>query len=212
MFPIVVLIVASVFALVYVGGILDGASFVDAFANTDATVGLPWGGLVALVVVMIYFIARRLITFKQAMACIPKGFNAMVPAITILTLATSLKNMTGLLGADVSKVATMEFSIGISNDADVNTITSAVNRVINELSSSGDPFWVRYVLKEPIETPLDADTLAAYAALHTYKPSTTVTNDAGAGQKVAYVADTKTYIDQKFTQLQSAIIAAIGTI
>ena len=33
------------------------------------------------------------------MECIPKGFNAMVPAILILTLATSLKNMTGILGA-----------------------------------------------------------------------------------------------------------------
>ena len=33
------------------------------------------------------------------MAAIPKGFNAMVPAILILTFATALKNMTGLLGA-----------------------------------------------------------------------------------------------------------------
>ena len=99
--PIIILIVASVFALVYVGGILDGASFVDAFANTDATVGLPWGGLIALIITVIYMLARRLMTFKEAMDCIPKGFNAMVPAILILTMATSLKNMTGLLGADV---------------------------------------------------------------------------------------------------------------
>ena len=69
-----------------------------------------------------------------------------------------------------------------------------------------------FARETPIETPLDADTLAAYAALHTNKPNTTVLNDAGAGQKLGYVADTKTYIDQKFTQLQSAIIAAIGTI
>ena len=44
---------------------------------------------------------RRLMTFKEAMDCIPKGFIAMVPAILILSMATSLKNMTGLLGADV---------------------------------------------------------------------------------------------------------------
>lgn len=99
-FPILVLIAICVYALYYVGQ-SGGLSFADAFGNTDATVALPWGGLVALVVVMIYFIARRLITFKQAMACIPKGFNAMVPAILILTLATSLKNMTGLLESDV---------------------------------------------------------------------------------------------------------------
>ena len=97
--PVLVLIVVCVFALVYVGGILSGASFVDAFGNTDATVGLPWGGLIALVVTMIYLIARRVITFKDAMSCIPKGFNAMVPAILILTFATALKNMTSLLQA-----------------------------------------------------------------------------------------------------------------
>ncbi len=99
--PVVVLIIVCVFALVYVGGIFDGMSFVDAFGNTDATVGLPWGGIIVVVLTMIYMVARRLMTFKEAMDCVPKGFIAMVPAITILTMATSLKNMTGLLGADV---------------------------------------------------------------------------------------------------------------
>lgn len=98
--PVIVLIVICVFALVYVGGIFDkGVSFVDAFANTDATVGLPWGGIIALVITIVYMLLRRLITFKDAMECIPKGFIAMVPAILILTLATALKNMTGLLGS-----------------------------------------------------------------------------------------------------------------
>ena len=97
--PVVILIAVSVFALVYNGGILDGVSFVDAFANTDATVGLPWGGLIALVISIVYLIARKVVTFKESMDAIPKGFIAMVPAILILTFATSLKNMTGLLGA-----------------------------------------------------------------------------------------------------------------
>ena len=99
--PIVVLIAVSVFGLVYVGGILDGASFVDAFANTDATVGLPWGGMITLVIVIIYLICRRVITFKEAMECIPDGFKAMVPAILILTFAGALKNMTSALGSDI---------------------------------------------------------------------------------------------------------------
>lgn len=98
--PIVILIVCCVFALVYVGGIFeDGVNFIDAFSNTDATVGLPWGAVIALVATIIYFICRRTISFKSAMDCIPEGFKAMVPAIIILTFATSLKNMTGLLGA-----------------------------------------------------------------------------------------------------------------
>lgn len=108
LFPIITLIIICVFALVYVGGILDGANFIDAFSNTDATVGLPWGGLLALVITIIYMVARRVMTFKEAMDCVPKGFIAMVPAITILTLATALKNMTGLLGADVFVAGLME--------------------------------------------------------------------------------------------------------
>ena len=99
LFPIITLIVICVYALYYIGQ--DGTlSFAEAFGNTDATVGLPWGGLIALIITTIYFVARRLISFKDAMACIPKGFIAMVPAIMILTMATSLKNMTGLLDSD----------------------------------------------------------------------------------------------------------------
>ena len=97
--PVVVLIVVCVFALVYNGGILDGASFVDAFANTDATVGLPWGGLIALVVTIAFLALRKVVSFKEAMDAVPKGFTAMVPAILILTFATALKEMTSLLGA-----------------------------------------------------------------------------------------------------------------
>ncbi len=99
--PVLILIVASVVALIYVGGFFDGASFVNAFADTDATVGLPWGGIIALVITIIYLVARRCVSFKEAMECIPKGFIAMVPAILILTFATSLKNVSGLLGSDV---------------------------------------------------------------------------------------------------------------
>ena len=98
--PVVVLILVCVLALIYVGGFFAGESFVNAFANTDATVGLPWGGIIALVFTMIYLIIRKRVTFKEAMECIPKGFNAMVPAILILTFATALKNMTGLMGSD----------------------------------------------------------------------------------------------------------------
>ena len=60
---------------------------------------MPWGGLIALVVTIIYFVLRRSITFEKAIKCIPDGFIAMVPAILILTMATALKNMTGGLGA-----------------------------------------------------------------------------------------------------------------
>lgn len=103
--PIVVLIAVSVPSLLYVGGFFDSSSeyyfdFVGAFGNTDATVGLPWGGLIALILTIAYMIARRHLSFKDAMDSLPQGFIAMVPAIVILTFASALKNTTTLLDSD----------------------------------------------------------------------------------------------------------------
>ena len=102
--PIVVLIVSCVLGLMYVGGFFKGGDFqgdfIGAFGNTDAYVALPWGGVLALVFAFVYYVCRKCFSFKEATECIPQGFIAMVPAITILTLATALKNVTGLLGSD----------------------------------------------------------------------------------------------------------------
>ena len=97
--PIIVLIGISVFALLYNGGLLKGVPFIKAFGDTTASVALPWGGLLALIFTMIYLNLRSIINLKDAMAAVPKGFIAMVPPILILTFATALKNMTGLIGA-----------------------------------------------------------------------------------------------------------------
>ena len=98
-FPVLVLVLFCVLGLLYVGGFFAGDDFITAFGNTDATVGLPWGALIALVITIAYLILRKIVSFKEAMGCIPKGFIAMVPAILILTFATALKNLTGVLGA-----------------------------------------------------------------------------------------------------------------
>ena len=97
--PVIVLIVFCIIGMMYVGGFWDGASLIDSFADTDASVGLPWGCIVALLITFVYLLCRRVISFKEATACITKGFLAMVPALLILTFALTLKNMTGLLGA-----------------------------------------------------------------------------------------------------------------
>lgn len=98
--PIVLLIVCCIWGLLYNGyqSIGEG-SVIDAFSSTDAYVGLPWGSIIALILIILYLVARKVISFEDAMECVPKGFIAMVPAITILTLATSLKSMTNALDA-----------------------------------------------------------------------------------------------------------------
>ena len=97
--PVIVLIICCICGMMYVGGFWSGETLVDSFANTDASVGLPWGCIIAVIVTFIYLICRRVITFKNACACISKGFVAMVPALLILTFALTLKNMTSMLGA-----------------------------------------------------------------------------------------------------------------
>ena len=99
--PVLVLIVSCIFGMVYTGGIFDGVGFVQAFADCDASMGLVMGGFITLVFSFVYFLARRVLTFKQFTECIPEGFKAMVPPILILTFAWTLSGMTGLLGAKV---------------------------------------------------------------------------------------------------------------
>ena len=62
-------------------------------------------------------------------------------------------------------------------------------------------------LAEPVETSLSEEQITAYKALHTNKPQTVMLNDAGAGMAVSYVADTKTYIDNKIYEVAAAIIS-----
>ena len=97
--PILVLVVACVIGMIYSGGFFSGENFVDAFSNSDASVGLMLGSAFGLIFAFIYYLVRRSMSFKEMMGCIPEGFKAMVPAILILTFAWSLKGMTDSLGA-----------------------------------------------------------------------------------------------------------------
>ena len=108
--PVLVLIVTCTAGMLYVGGFFGtdawggtdcAGDFIAAFGNTDAFIGLPWGSLIALVITVIYLVARRVVSFKDAMACVPKGFQAMISPIIILTLAVSLKTTITSLGAAV---------------------------------------------------------------------------------------------------------------
>ena len=97
--PVLVLIAACIFGMIYSGGFFDGVGFVEAFSNSDASVGLMLGSAVAFIVTLVYFAIRRSMPFSAMMSSIPEGFKAMVPAILILTFAWSLKGMTDSLGA-----------------------------------------------------------------------------------------------------------------
>ena len=98
-FPILVLIVMCVIGLIYSGGFFDGGvGFAEAFSNADAAIGLTYGSFFSFVITIVWYVIRRVLTFRQMMDLIPEGFKAMVPAILILTFAWTLKTMTDSLG------------------------------------------------------------------------------------------------------------------
>ncbi|MBQ0002183.1 MAG: Na+/H+ antiporter NhaC family protein [Treponema sp.] len=112
--PILILIVFCVIGMIYSGGFFtqliedeNGAmisnscyhNFIEAFASSDASVGLVIGSFATLIVSIVYYLIRGVLSFTDCMNCIPEGFKAMVPAILILSLAWTLKGMTDSLGA-----------------------------------------------------------------------------------------------------------------
>ena len=97
--PIVSLIVLCVIFMIYTGGFFSGESFITAFSQSDASVGLALGSFFALVITVFLYVIRDVLDFRSCMECIPDGFKQMVPAILILTFAWSLKGMTDMLGA-----------------------------------------------------------------------------------------------------------------
>ena len=115
--PIVILIISCIIGMIYTGGFFNGNDFITAFSESDASVGLMLGSVFALVITIIFYMIRRVISFKKACECIPEGFKAMVPAILILTFAWTLKAMTDSLGAKY-------YVAGLVNDVSGNLVST----------------------------------------------------------------------------------------
>lgn len=110
--PIISLVICCVIGMIYTGGFFSGTDFVTAFSQSDASVGLVLGSFFGLVITIVLYLIRRVMNFRDCMACIPDGFKAMVPAILILTFAWTLKAMTDSLGASVFVSAIVKSSAG----------------------------------------------------------------------------------------------------
>lgn len=113
-FPIIVLIICCVLGLLYTGGAFSGTDVITAFSDSDASTGLMYGSVIALIITIIYYLIRRSMNFKDAMGSIPEGFKSMVPAILILTFAWTLKAMTDSLGSTIFVETIMKDSGGIT--------------------------------------------------------------------------------------------------
>ena len=110
--PIISLIVCCVIGMLYTGGFFSGTDFVTAFSQSDASVGLVLGSFFGLIITIVLYMVRKVLSFSDCMSCIPEGFKAMVPAIMILTFAWTLKAMTDSLGAAVYVEGLVKSSAG----------------------------------------------------------------------------------------------------
>ncbi|MBQ7399304.1 MAG: Na+/H+ antiporter NhaC family protein [Clostridia bacterium] len=146
--PVVILIICCIIGMIYSGGFFDGETFVNAFSNCDASVGLALGSFAAIIFVSIYFIVFRhgVVKFKELMGCIPEGFKAMVPAILILTCAWTLKGMTDSIGAKVFIADLVNTSAG----AFVSFLPAIIFLVAIVLSFSTGTSWGTFGILIPI--------------------------------------------------------------
>ena len=150
--PVLGLIAFCVIGMIYTGGFFDAESgaylnIATAFANADASAGLAWGALIAVILTVIYLVARQVITFKTAMNAIPKGFCAMVPAVIILVFAWTLGGITrGMLGADIF----VKTAIGASAEALSSFLPAVIFLIAYGLAFATGTSWGTFGILLPI--------------------------------------------------------------
>ncbi len=145
-FPIVTLIICCVIGMIYTGGFFEGKSFIDAFADSDASVGLVYGSCAAFLLTILFYILRGILSFRECMDCLPEGFKAMVPAILILTFAWTLKAMTDSLGAK-------EYVAGLisgSADSFMNFLPALIFLIACALAFATGTSWGTFGILIPI--------------------------------------------------------------
>lgn len=157
--PVIILIILCVTGMIYTGGFFSGESFVNSFANCDAAYGLSIGSIGALVLIVIYFLIRRVLTFKNCMEAVPEGFKQMVPAILILTFAWALKSMTGLLEASTYVSSIVESATAVKILLPAILFVVAVG-----LSFATGTSWGTFGILIPIVTGVFESELAGVAA------------------------------------------------
>ncbi len=115
--PIFVLIGACVFGMLYTGGILEGKSVADAFADCDSAKSLVLGSFITFVFIALFYLLRGVLQFDQFCECFTQGFKAMVPAIFILCLAWTMSGIVSAkylnLGGYVGHLVQANSSVGL---------------------------------------------------------------------------------------------------
>ncbi len=153
--PIAVLIVLCVSAMLYTGGILEGASIVDAFANCNSSASLVLGSFFTLIVTFILYVPRKILTFGQFCESFTEGFKAMVPALMILTLAWTLS---GVCSEDYLNIGGYVSSV-VHGDSMISMLMPAIFFLIAlGLAFATGTSWGTFGILIPIAVAVFGDT------------------------------------------------------
>lgn len=213
-FPVIVLVVSCVAGMIYTGGFFDGAGFVTAFSDSDASIGLSMGALVALVIIIAYYTIRRTISFNQCMSCVPEGMKAMASPILVLTLAWTLKSMTDSLGLADFVSGLVE---GMSGAA-VGIIPAALFVIACVLAFASGTSWGTFGILIPLglaiteshpelATPIIAACMAGAVYGDHCSPISDTTIMASAGANCNHVSHVSTQLPYATTV---AVVSAIS--
>lgn len=124
--PVLVLIACCIGGMIYtgffynwdtglIGTELQSANVIEAFSNCDAGMSLAIGSTVALVIIALYYMIARVVSFKEITGSFTDGFKAMVPAILILTFAWSISGIMGAKGGYLDAQAFVENNLANGN-------------------------------------------------------------------------------------------------
>lgn len=178
--PIIFLIVSCVFFMLMTGGIFNGTSIVDSFANCNAALSLAYGSIATIIFTFILYLTRKTITISQFGDCFMEGFKQMLPAIVILMFAWSLK------------AVCVDLALGdyVSNLVNEKTI-SFLLPILCFLVALGIAFatgtsWGTFGILIPIVCSINKDTMCAALILQV----AAVLSGAVCGDHISPISDT----------------------
>ncbi len=208
--PIAALILLCIAAMLYTGGILEGKSVAQAFADCNSSLSLVFGSFFTLLLVFFLYIPRRVVTFGEFAASLAEGFKAMVPAILILTFAWTLS---GICSGDYLDAGAF-VSRTVGGSAAAQTFLPAILFLTAlGLAFATGTSWGTFSIMVPIAVAVFADTASPMMVLCV----AAILSGAVCGDHISPISDTTilasagadcNHIEHVSTQIPYALLVA----
>ena len=207
--PVAVLIVSAIGAMIYTRYLGGAKDIITAFSGCDAETSLIFATMVTIFFMMLLYLPRKVVDFKGFMESLVEGFKLMIPAITILIFAWSLKGIGDAMGL-------AEFVGGIvgENASASIFIPVVLFAVAIFLSFSTGTSWGTFAILVPIATGMFAGNTSLEMMIISVSA---VLAGAVCGDHVSPISDTtvmssagaqSNHLNHVSTQMQYAAIVA----